>query len=476
MEKTCKNFQLNTAAIPSKTTFSKSLSNFFSSDLFIAFFTAVIYCLSFVKQGGISLSVVSLIIAAVFFTQKDLKCLFSPFMMTYFGMPFLLGGRFDFNVFTVISLSLLVISVVYYILKRRPKLKFTKNILLLIPYAAAYPLGGWFANENLTNSTFYALSLGLAVVLTLAFLFFALLAGNSDLSNKEYIFKIIFATGVLITMQIFTTAIFTPDFWDVVASDTFMLNWGIYNGVITAMLFAVPTCFYFALKRTRKTLFFIIIAFAETIATFLTGSRAGIICMPFVLVFCFLLAIKFSIGQLRRHVITIFCSVAIAIVTAFMVTLIVSPEVLNKLFKGFYSSGLSSNGRTSVWLESLELFKSSPVFGVGLFHSYGNSFGLTNESFWLSHNTVYQALSSLGIVGFIGLWIHTESKYYSCRRNNAFTAFIALMFLLTEAYGMIDCLMPAPYYIMPLISLLILLDVNPQRHSEALPVAKIRVL
>lgn len=466
MESTKSSFKLNML---------NKLSFFLSGDLFILAFTAITYGLSFIKRGDISISIVMLIIALIFFTQKDLKSIFTPFMLMYFGMPFLMDGIFDINVVFILSIIILITSVIYYVLKNKPKLNFTKNLAILIPYACAYPLGGWFAPNNLLDGNFYLLSVGLAILLYVAFLLFALLAGNCNLTDKEYIFKVIFASGVLISMQIFTRAIFTHDFLDVVSKDSFMLNWGIYNGIITAMLFAVPSCFYFALKRPHQTVFFIVIAFIEVIATFLTGSRASIVCMPLVLVICFLLTIHFSTGKQRQQITTIFCSVGIILVTALMITLILSPDILEKVFWGFTVSGLQGNGRDKVWFKSLQLFTTNPIFGVGLFHNFGETLGLAGN-LWLSHNTAFQALSSLGIVGFIGIWRHTLSKYRSCCKYNALTAFIFIMFLCTEAYGMIDCLMPAPYYVMPLISLLILLDVNPQNHSEKLPVAKMRNL
>ena len=46
------------------------------------------------------------------------------------------------------------------------------------------------------------------------------------------------------------------------------------------------------------------------------------------------------------------------------------------------------------------------------------------------------------------------------------------MIIATELYGMIDCLMPAPYYVMPLFLLLIVADRTKAEFQKAIPPLK----
>ncbi len=81
------------------------------------------------------------------------------------------------------------------------------------------------------------------------------------------------------------------------------------------------------------------------------------------------------------------------------------PQKLIQRFAEFISTdGLSSEGRTDLWVETLPLIKASPLFGCGLggyetaFSRFKVSGVLVTDDF--AHNDYLQLLAELGVVGF----------------------------------------------------------------------------
>lgn len=441
-----------------------AVEKFFSSDYFIAAYAIFVYGFSFVRRGEITLTAIVLIFSLLFFTQRNLKCTLTPFVLSYFSLPFLKGG-FALGDAFYMSLAVLLCSILCYAARNKARIKFTYNLKALLPYAAAYPLGGLLVTGYFENKV-YIEGLGLLAMLTLAFLLLALIAANTYLNDKDYVLKLIAALGAVVSLQIFTLALSTENFTEVMLSDTVTLNWGIYNGVVTVMLFAIPACFYFARKRPNSSLLFMILAFAELITCFLTASRAAIIFMPVYTAACLIITLcTMKKGKLK--LLTSFAEVLTLLIMAFVIAYLFNRGEIREIIDCILKMGLNGNGRLPVWKDSWKFFLENPIFGNGLLHHNDLPQGNAAGMFWMSHNTVLQALSSLGIVGLLTLLIHTAAKYKSCAKKNTLCFYVLIMFIGTELYGLIDCVMPAPYYAIPLVALLITLDIK-----DDLPIKK----
>ena len=452
-----------------RTKLQNALTSFFNSEIFIALYSAFVAIVSFLDCNALILSVILLVFSFIFFTQKDLKPVFVPLTMSYFSLRFI-EGVFSLDWFFYLSAAVFVCSVIYYIAINRPSFRPTKNLNALFFYAASYVVAGSFAANYMADKLYFQQLIMLAMLVP-ALALLVLLAANSDFTDPEYVFKILFATGTVIAVQCFGVAISADNYFeDIFLKDLFFLNWGIYSGPITVVLFSVPSCFYLAVKHKKFTFPLVLAAFLHIAAGYLTASRAAFLALAPFLVVCFIATLAVLLkGDRKRMWISFSVCVGLVLVAA-LVFALVNKDIFSRLLDLFSSRGLDL-GRSKVWADSIAYFLENPVFGLGLLHHQGTPQG--NASYiWMSHNTFLQALASLGIVGFTGIMIHTVCKYKTFFKRNYFSYFGLLIVISTELYGLIDCLMPAPYYVFPLFLLLIGADRVHYENERPLPLRK----
>ena len=453
----------------SKNAIKSALSAFFHSEGFLVLYSAFVLVFSFLDCNAVILSVILLVCALIFFTQKDLKPLLIPLTTSYFALKFI-DGKFDLNALFYISCAVFVISMIYYIVENKPKFFLTSNLKAAIPYGAAYVLAGSFATNYFADKI-YEQQIGLLFIIAAAIAFFALIAANSDFDKPDFAFKVLFSLGTIVGLQCCITAIATENFLqEVFMKDLFHTNWGVYNGIITVFLFTIPASFALALKYKKYAFLFMLSAMMQFAAGHLTASRAAFVALTPFLVACFIATLVVSDKDARKKI-SAACGLALAIMLAVgTVVALLNADFVQDFFSVFSTRGFDL-GRSKVWKQSIEFFLENPIFGLGLMH-HDEIQQAAISYFWMSHNTILQALSSLGIVGFTGLMIHTLIKYKTFAKRNYFSYFCMIMIIATELYGMIDCLMPAPYYVMPLFLLLIVADRTKAEFQKTIPPLK----
>ena len=134
---------------------------------------------------------------------------------------------------------------------------------------------------------------------------------------------------------------------------------------------------------------------------------------------------------------------------------IYSQEILNSIIANLTKINLDSiNGRVPIYEKMLEELKSQPIFGFGMFHSFGQ--GGTEEIPYLwGHNTFIHAAYTLGLLGFGAMVFHHIQKYLFCFKNRRFEKVVLFFsFLATDIYGFIDV---SYFFINFMIVLLIIL-------------------
>lgn len=450
----------------SKNAIKSALNAFLNSEGFLVLYSVFVLVFSFLDCNAVTLSVILLVCALIFFTQKDLKPLLVPMTLSYFSLTFI-DGKFNLNVPFFISCAIFAASLIYYIAENKPKFILTTNLKAVLPYGAAYILAGSFSANYIADKLFEQ-QIALFIIVTVAIAFLTLIAANSDFDKPEYAFKVLFALGMVVGLQCCITAIAQKNFLEeVFMKDLFHTNWGVYNGIITVVLFTIPSCFYFAAKYKKYAFLFMLAAMLQYAAAHLTASRAAFLAMsPFLLV-CLIATLVVSDKKTRHNVALSFLGAFAVLVAVGAVVALLNAEFVQDFFSVFAASGFNL-GRDKVWKQSIEFFLENPIFGLGLMH-HDEIQQAAISYFWMSHNTILQALSSLGIVGFTGLMIHSLYKYKTFAKRDYFSYFAMIMMVATELYGMIDCLMPAPYYVMPLFLLLIAADKTKDENKERIP-------
>ena len=161
----------------SKNAIKSALNAFLNSEGFLVLYSVFVLVFSFLDCNAVTLSVILLVCALIFFTQKDLKPLLVPMTLSYFSLTFI-DGKFNLNVPFFISCAIFAASLIYYIAENKPKFILTTNLKAVLPYGAAYILAGSFSANYIADKLFEQ-QIALFIIVTVAIAFLTLIAANS---------------------------------------------------------------------------------------------------------------------------------------------------------------------------------------------------------------------------------------------------------------------------------------------------------
>ncbi len=184
-----------------------------------------------------------------------------------------------------------------------------------------------------------------------------------------------------------------------------VFGWGSCNnaGVYLAML--IPMNFYGA-YRSRLPIVYFLAAAATYVCAVLTLSRNALLCATIVYISCL---VGFAIYGRSRHK-KFFAYGAVAIALCVCVVYVIYREPLLLALNSYAEQGVSDSGRFEIWQNSFLAFLENPIFGNGFYQ--GLITGNVNATFIpsMAHNTVFQLLSGMGIVGFLFYAIYRISS------------------------------------------------------------------
>ena len=184
-----------------------------------------------------------------------------------------------------------------------------------------------------------------------------------------------------------------------------VFGWGSCNnaGVYLAML--IPMNFYGA-YRSRLPIVYFLVAAATYCAAVLTLSRNALLCATLVYISCL---IGFALfGKQRRRKFFAYGAVAIALCAC--VAYVIYREPLLLALSSYSEQGISDAGRFEIWKNSVRAFLENPIFGNGFYQ--GLETGNVKATFIpaMAHNTVFQLMSGMGVVGLLSYGIYRISS------------------------------------------------------------------
>jgi O-antigen ligase len=282
----------------------------------------------------------------------------------------------------------------------------TLFLLLILMYRKSTPIRHVFSFE---------------IILWLVWAMFSLFTGYIIVANKihlissifTYVQSIFFVIGIylvciydkkldfiinlsiILSLLTATTALF---FGEVVGYGRLTLNAGANPNSVGLLLVIGLFCLLFKLNIKNKLSIALVTSgmFLFLYVIILTGSRksflAALFLIIFWLVFCFWHEIKeesFSRKTISILILVLFGASAIVYATPFLMES-VTVQRLSALFES------GDVTRTGMYIRAYELFKSSPLFGIGF-----NNFRLVSGYGTYSHSTYAEALASTGIIGSI---------------------------------------------------------------------------
>ena len=254
-----------------------------------------------------------------------------------------------------------------------------------------------------------------------------------------------------------------------ILSFTYYIGWGLCNEAGIIICFCMPFIFYELIKSKSIiiSLFSIFKIFLCLGFIFITNSRGGLLFggIEFISLFIVLFFIKFDMKKIKITYIVILLSIVLSIGFRYAITNDLFESIKNTIFK----EGLDSNGRTDMWLDAINIWKSSfrnVVFGSGIVSEIKelSLYHEVAESFVVYHSTIFEVLVSAGLIGFIGLIIHLYEKYKMVfKKGIVFGSLLLIGYIVVDLYGMIDNTYGMYYYMVPLAILMATL-----RHSKNL--------
>lgn len=174
-------------------------------------------------------------------------------------------------------------------------------------------------------------------------------------------------------------------------------------------------------KRPKKILFLpILLAILLLYAIFLTGTRAGLLCIGIILCYCLggKVFFNFKKGIKSIIIIVLFCIILLVIFGD-----LIRPTIERYFQRDFFSDSL----RISIWLAALEKYTSgSLLFGGGI--NTINEY-LINTGHTYTHNIFLEMLCEQGIISFIFFFFVLLSGTSKMNKDDRFFYFGFLIIL-----------------------------------------------
>lgn len=377
----------------------------------------------------------------------DIKPIFVPVLYVhfyinniYFSSHWLAYG---------ICIGVGVLAFVYYIIKQLVKrgktLKKGKLFWAIVAADAAFLLAGVLGRFNLLVCV---ITLGFSLVIY----FFYWVAINFCQNLREYLLNLFVIGGLFVGAQLLYSLIGTGDFLNAIATRE-IFNIGAQNINTAALFFGISLIAAFAKgKGNKRDFLYFLAACFFALMVFLTYCRM-MIALAFVAGVIFTVNM-FKKSDNKRIFLVFFTAVlvvAIGLVTIFFKETV---ELVESFMARFISSG--DMGRREIWSWSWERFLEYPVFGYG-FVSEGVIPTLNPATrVILSHNTLLQYLTSLGVVGTLAMGFFYFKKYQLMFKNFSFSDFFVVgMIILIELSGLVDQSATMDFFVVTITILLL---------------------
>lgn len=373
---------------------------------FVSYFVLVgCVCLSLLICKDITPTLITLTIYAYVFNEY-------PITTTYY---WLFG----------IGLLLAIPCLIFYLIRRikydKYKLTLGKYFWWIVALCVVFTLGGIFSQY----ASFMGSVFGFIIFATTLVIYF--LAHNfSKISSKDLIFKILLLTSVVIIIELWISLIETGDVIYAIQNKRARVGIGEINLPALTIGMFVPVCLAWGVDKKYSFIYLISSVFV-IFNVVLTCSRGALL---FTLIFGLIAIIAFLIYSKEKKVNLSICG---ALVGVGIIAIIFFMPQLISILEHYIERGFDDTGRYELWALALDLFKESPIFGVGM---QANTYGF---EYTMIHNTALQILACTGIIGslvFIAFYVVKYKVFFT--KFNLYKLMMLCSVLICEGYGMID--------------------------------------
>lgn len=438
-------------------------NRFIQSDWYIAF-NGLLMFIGWCFKIWVPMLCIAVVFALLplFFDKKTnhLLCLLSSFTFVISSPRHKLDDYAPLLVLVILLLAAMIFSLVRY--KRdftvlhpaRIKGFHCALIALIIPFA----LGGVGSPYEHPLAVLAAFALIFVMAIGYTFFFVTNCDGEEKSKLPEYMLKVLFVSGIVISLEmiVYIARLESFDlFVELVKKKTVNMGWAGANNVAPVLAMSIPASLYFCIKKSKFTPVYALVALAEFALVLTTGCRGAILFTTIALPAMLLYVMTKCENKLAFGI-----TISAAFAAAVVVVGLFGGEV-SKLISNILSRGLHNNGRAPLYKEALEAFKKWPVFGAGWDYRLGE-LALDNYSPYWFHSTLVQIIANMGLVGAISFAAFYFWRYRSMLVLRKNTAVLALLFAvgIFDASGMVDVNFFGPTFFVILLCASLAVDVN----------------
>lgn len=326
------------------------------------------------------------------------------------------------------------ICIVYFLVKNKSsKFRPGKMFFPLIAVAYALLLGG--VGTTIKQDflrvlpDFFMLGVGVPAVYLL---YSNYLKRDDERDVPLYFSKTMMYIGLVICFQLITvisqSKIPVHDWQNTV----WEVGWADRNDVATYLIFTAGMTMYLS-TRYRQGWIYLALGIFQYVCLVLTFSRGGII---FGLI-SGIAALIFTIIKAPNKKLHFFY-IGIVVLGMLIIYLCLLNDI-NTMISALFERGFGTSGRSDLYKEAWELFKTNPLFGVG--KGYAGSYTHTSAIgvYWF-HSTIFQIIACMGIMGIIAYVYFYAVRLKILFKNikNSFNLFCLAVFVGFEGYSLIN--------------------------------------
>lgn len=256
------------------------------------------------------------------------------------------------------------------------------------------------------------------------------------------------------------------DEYDNILKLWYYLGWGLCNEAGIMICMALPFAFYLLGKQRRLSgmVFQNCKIWIAIIGIILTTSRGSYLfgACEIAVLYLVLLFTSQNKRVYQNAFLIYFLTILILLVCLKDQCLIIIDDVLELVF----SHNLDDNGRKEIWEKSYALWKENPLtrlLGPGILCDvrHLNTAGGTQLGPVVFHSTFFETLITGGLFGLLFLIVHFIEKYknlYKCGKTTFLV--LGIGYGMVDIYGMIDNTYHMYYYMIPLVVVMAVIDVE----------------
>ena len=330
--------------------------------------------------------------------------------------------------------AILVVAMIVRCIRYRKNFLSGKSYIPLLILALALTFSG-VGRQYFMQSLPFGLLMGLTYV-GLYVLFVGTVEKTSNL--LDYVATLLSALCLLIAVQVaflYFMHLAKGGTFNAYWKGQIIVGWGVSNIVGEMMVFFMPFVMYKAEHSKKHYNYYNLIGlFAMTMLVF-TLNRTG---MLFGFPIYAILWLRLLIKSKKRGTLFLTAMIYFSLGVIFLTALLSLTELSDVFvyFKDMFENeeGVSLSARDDLWKQALAFFKDSPIVGEGFARSFNEQIYSSDRSTMyqtLSHNFIFQALGSGGIMGItvmLGYVIYMAIRFLSRYEGNFHFICFAFLF------------------------------------------------